>query len=128
MKERLRSVQRILSVQGQICRIGESRLALLRSREAALHDERAELVAALNEDTLLHGLFIEARARRVRSVAAELGAVERERQAQVKRLLEATGRLKRVERVAAGLDRAWRAEIEKRALAELIDRLRPFGA
>jgi hypothetical protein len=128
MKKRLQAVNRILTVQEQLRRLAEGKLAELERRETALQASRRDLVSALNEDPVLHGLFIEAMARRVRSISSDIAKVERAKEAQVKHLLETTGRMKRVERVAGALDRAYRTELEKKELAELIDELRPSGA
>jgi len=128
MKKRLEAMHRILSVQRQLRRLAEGKLVELERREAALLASRTELVGALNEDTALHGLFIEAMARRVRSISGHIAEVERAKVAQAKHLLEHSSRLKRVERVTFSLDREYQAALERSELAELIDRLRPPSA
>jgi hypothetical protein len=125
MKKRLESMERVLAVQRQLRQLAEAKLTELQRREAALEASRHELVEALNGDTMLHGLFIDAMARRVRSVSTEIADLERAKEAQTKRLLEQTGRQKRAERVASSLDREYRAHLEKRDLAELIDMMKP---
>ena len=124
MKKRLESIERIADVQRQLRRLAEAKLGELERRQTALQASRQELVGALNGDTHLHGLFVEAMARRVRSISSDIAQVERVKQAQAKRLLEQTGKLKRVERVASSLDRQYQVALEKRDLAELIDRLK----
>jgi hypothetical protein len=125
MKKRLDSVERVLSVQRQLRRLAEVKLAELERREATLKTARHELVDALNGDTALHGLFIAPMARRVKTVSGEIATLERAKEAQSKRLLEQTGRMKRAERVVETLDREYQAALEKRDLAELIDGLKP---
>ena len=125
MKKRLESMERVVDVQRQLRRMAEVKLAELERRAAALSASRHELVNALNGDNELHGLFTGAMARRVRSVSAELAELERVKDAQSKRLLDQTGRLKRAERVVSSLEKEYEAELEKRNLADLIDGLRP---
>ncbi|MFI4996025.1 MAG: hypothetical protein ACHQAQ_09610 [Hyphomicrobiales bacterium] len=128
MKKRLHAIKRIQTVQEQLRQLAEAKLAELERREAGLLAQRRELVGALNEDTVLHGLFIEAMAKRVRSISSDIAQLEDVKAAQAKRLLEQTGRLKRVDRAAASLDRDYQAALEKSELAELIDSFKPPGA
>ena len=125
MKKRLDSMERILDVQRQLRRIAEAKLGELERREARLQATRHQLVDALNGDNPLHGLFVDAMARRVKSVSREINSLGRAKEAQSKRLLEQTGKMKRAERAAASLDREYQAALEKRDLAELIDRMKP---
>jgi hypothetical protein len=125
MKKRLESMERVVDVQRQLRRMAEVKLAELERRAAALAASRHDLVNALNGDNELHGLFTEAMARRVRSVSTELAELERVKEAQSKRLLDQTSRLKRAERVASSLEKEYEVELEKRNLADLIDGLRP---
>jgi hypothetical protein len=124
MKKRLDSMERVLGVQRQLRQLAEAKLADLERREALLKASRHALVDALNGDSTLHGLFTGAMARRVKSVSGEISALERAKEAQSKRVLEQTGRLKRAERVATSLDREYQAILEKRDLAELIDSMK----
>ncbi|SED03369.1 hypothetical protein SAMN05519104_2637 [Rhizobiales bacterium GAS188] len=123
MQKRLQSIKRVIAVQEQLRRLAEGKLADLARREAGLHTSRRELVGALNEDQALHGLFIEAMARRVTSLSKDLAKVERAKEVQAKHLREETGRLKRAERIAGSLDREYQAALDKKELAELIDHL-----
>ena len=125
MKKRLDSVERVLSVQRQLRQLAEAKLAEFERREAKLDASRQELVNALNGDTTLHGLFIDAMARRVRSISSEIADLERAKQAQTKRVLEQTGRLKRAERVASTVEQEYRTHVERRDLADLIDGMKP---
>jgi hypothetical protein len=125
MKKRLDSMQRVLSVQRHMRQLAEAKLAELQRREATLEKSREELIGALNGDTALHGLFTDAMARRVRSVSKEIAALERSKEDQTKRLLEQTGRLKSAERAASSIEREYRAHLEKRDLADLIDTMKP---
>jgi hypothetical protein len=128
MRERLLSIKRVLAVQEQLRRLSEGKLADLERREATLRASRSEIVGALNEDQALHGLFIEARARRVTSLSKDIAKLERAKQAQAQHLREETGRLKRAERIVGTLDREYQAALEKKELAELIERLAPQEA
>jgi hypothetical protein len=125
VKERLKSIKRILAVQEQLRGLAETRLAALARRGDALEATRRDLVGALNEDQALHGLFVASMARRVSQVSREIAEVEKAKDVQARLLLQHSGRLKQVERVAGSLDRRYREARERKELAEMLDAMRP---
>jgi hypothetical protein len=128
MEKRLKSIKRVIAVQEQLRRLAEGKLADLERREANLVSSRREIVASLNEDQALHGLFLEARARRVTSLSKDIASLGRAKEAQAKHLREETGRLKRAERIADELGREHQVALDRKELGELVDRLAAQGA
>jgi CRP-like cAMP-binding protein len=123
MTARARKVNRILGVQRQLQRIEEYRLAELRGRLEQLGSDQRELIAALNEDDALQGLFIDSMARRLKSLSDAASKTAAETEAQAARLLEQSGRLACAERLAEAADLDALRAGERRALTEAIEQL-----
>ena len=118
-----RKAHRILALQEQLHRIEQWRLADLKVREQELAAAQEELIAALNEDSALQGLFIDSMARRLQSLSEEAMKTQQAKELQSARLLEEAGRLVCAERLAEAADLAELRLSEKKGLAEAIDRL-----
>lgn len=68
--------KRLLSVQRQLRKIEEAKLAEVQRRLQDVKDEQVALVAAMNDDGALQGLFLDTMARRLKSLAELEGKVE----------------------------------------------------
>ncbi len=123
MNRRLKKIERVLAVQAQLHRLAEWKLAALDHKKAELASDEASLVGALNRDDPLHGLFVEAMARRLNALARETDRVNLARAAASRRLAEEGMALKRVERMTARVRRQYEQILGKRGFAELLDRL-----
>jgi replicative DNA helicase len=115
-------VHRILDVQRQLHRIEEWRLADIERALADLAATEQDLIRALNADDALQGLFIDALARRLASIAEEAARVGDEKTAQEQRLLEQAARKVCAERLAQAVDREVAQDADKRALIDAIER------
>jgi hypothetical protein len=127
MAARAQKMHRILAVQQQLHRIEQWRLAALHNRFDELAVDQERLIAALNEDDALQGLFIDGTARRLKSLSEAASKTAEETEAQSVRLLEQAGRLICAERTAAAADLATRRANERKELQETIDRLADRG-
>ncbi len=115
-------VHRILGVQQQLHRIEEWRLADLDRTLRELATSERDLIRALNEDEALQGLFIDATARRLTSIAEQAARVGKEKTAQEQRLLEHAARKVCAERLAQAVDREVAQAADKRNLLDAIER------
>ena len=115
-------IHRILDVQQQLHRIEEWRLADLDRTLLALAATEQELIRALNEDDALQGLFIDAMARRLASIAEQAARVGEEKTAQEQRLLEHAARKVCAERLVQAVDREVAQAADKRNLLDAIER------
>lgn len=115
-------IHRILDVQQQLHRIEEWRLADLDRTLLALAASEQELIRALNEDDASQGLFIDAMARRLASIAEQAARVGEEKTAQEQRLLEHAARKLCAERLAQAVDREVAQAADKRTLLDAIER------
>lgn len=115
-------IHRILGVQQQLHRIEEWRLAELERTLSDIAASERDLIRALNEDDALQGLFLDATARRLRSLAEEAVRVGEEKAAQAERLLEQAARTVCAERLAEAVDREAAQAADKRELSDAIER------
>lgn len=115
-------IHRILGVQQQLHRIEEWRLADLDRTLRELAATEQDLIRALNEDEALQGLFIDATARRLASIAEQAARVGKEKTAQEQRLLEEAARKVCAERLAHAVDREVAQAADKRNLLDAIER------
>jgi septal ring factor EnvC (AmiA/AmiB activator) len=115
-------IHRILDVQRQLHRIEEWRLADLERSLRDLAATEHELIRALNEDDALQGLFIDATARRLASIAEEATRVGEERMVQEQRLMEEAARKVCAEHLVQAVDREMAQAADKRALIDAIER------
>ena len=123
MSTREQRTRRVLALQEQLHRVEHWKLLDLQRRVAELDSQRRELIAALNDSDALQGLFLDATARRLMSIAREADAVGREERLQIARVREHAVRVACAERLSEAVaGQAARAD-EKRALREVIDRL-----
>ena len=123
MSTREQRTRRVLALQVQLHRVEHWKLLDLQRRGAELDSQRRELIAALNDSDALQGLFLDATARRLMSIAREADEVGREERLQIARVREHAVRVACAERLSETVaGQAARAD-EKRALREVIDRL-----
>lgn len=118
---RLKSAERILTVQRQLQRMEERRLAAVQQREAAVDADRREILQSLNETEVLHGLFVFAMAKRLRKLDEEAASLETEKSVVARRLMEQGRRRKRAETLFEGVSDAWRREEDRRELLDTIE-------
>jgi hypothetical protein len=122
MSAQARKIHRILAVQQQLYRIEEWKLADLERTLERLEVSQREVIGALNEDDALQGLFIDAMARRLRSLGEEASRVGQERDEQSARLLEHGARKVCAERLAEAADRQAAQATDKMQLLDVIER------
>jgi hypothetical protein len=123
MGTRAQRTHRVLALQEQLHRVERWKLLDLQRRAAELDALRRELIAALNDNDALQGLFLDATARRLMSIAQEADDVGRKEQLQLARVGEHAMRLACAERLSETVDKEAARASEKRALLEVIDRL-----
>jgi hypothetical protein len=122
MSAEVRKAHRLLALQRQLHRIEEWKLADLARTLDALGAAQQSLIGALNEDDALQGLFIDATARRLRSLAEEASHVREEKKAQSVRVIEHAARKACAERLAEVVDRNAERAADKKQLLDVIER------
>jgi len=71
MKERLKKIDRLIKVQRHLHRSAEIRLANLQRREDELKAAQEDLLRTMGDADVLHGLFVDVIAKRMRMLALE---------------------------------------------------------
>src|SRR6185295_8731740 len=100
MKKEVDKARRILGAAQQLHRIEQWRMADLERRLAELDEMQLELINALNDTNALHGLFIDATARRLSLIAEEAERVSRAKHDQSLKVIDHATRVKMCERLA----------------------------
>ena len=121
LKNRLAKLARIVEVKEHQRRSAEWRLGRLRREEAAMLEDQRSLIAALNEDQPLHGLFVETMAKHLGVLSQKLDALH---QAQVRKTAELqahTGQLRQADRMLVDVSRRQARADEWKELSEVID-------
>jgi hypothetical protein len=123
MAKPVERARRLLALQEQLHRVEHWKLLNLQRRGAELAAEREALIAALNDDDALQGLFLAARARRLTSLAQEADSVTRATEAQGVVVGEQATRVACAERHRDAVEVEARRQGERQALGEVIDTL-----
>jgi hypothetical protein len=113
--------RRVLEALQQLHRIEQWKMADLERRLADLEQMQLELIEALNDSNALHGLFIDATARRLSSTAEEAERVAREKAAQALKLKEHATRMKITERLTLAREREAVREREAKELMDVVE-------
>ena len=123
MDKRLDKAIRLLSVQEQLHKMAEWKSAALQRQAAELQRAQATLIQTLNDDDTLHGLFVDARSRRLQALAGEEAQVKEAQEAQAKVVFDKAMQVKRTERMVTSLTAEHRRAQEKKDYLLLLDRL-----
>lgn len=122
MQKRVKKAERIVDVQRQIQRAETWRLENLKHTIADIEAAEVEVIAALNSDDALHGLFIEARARRLRALNEDRSRALVELEHQTAVVLEQSSKLKGAERLLKDVTEEADRAAEQAELQEVIER------
>lgn len=123
MNKRLRKASRLLSVQEDLHRIAEWKLARLQHQAEELRQAQESLIQALNDDEALYGLFVEARAKQLQALSGQAGKVREAQEAQEKMVLDRAIQVKRAERRVDALSIEHKRYVEKKDYLALLDNL-----
>lgn len=110
------------AVQARLHRVEEWKMADLARRLAELEHNQQALIASLNSDGALRGLFADAIARRLGRLAQQAVQVSLQQEAQALSLLEQAGRVICSERLAEKRVAEDRSGRERQLLLEAIER------
>ena len=122
-QDRAARLARIVKVQEQLHRAEEQRLVEIQDRFDQLRQDETDLIALLNAENGLAGLFMDATVNRLRSLAEQQIQTALQREAQMQAVLETGSRLKAAEKLLTEAERDARREAEQQQLAEATERL-----
>ncbi len=123
MKDRLRSMQRILNVQTQLHRLAQWKLAETERKDDVLRERQESLLRFLDEEQGYAALLGATLMRRLRSVAEERAAVATEKQEQTEKVIEELRRSGRMENMVERLEDEARQSAEREELRDGLEQL-----
>jgi hypothetical protein len=121
VQKRLQTLTRIVEVKEHQRRSAEWRLARLRRQKQTVLEDQESVIAALNADQPLHGLFVENMARHLRVLDERLEALRRAEERLVAELERQTIQLKQAERMQTEAARQESRAREWKELSEVIE-------
>lgn len=121
MRQRLKSLQRLLSVQKDIHRLAEWRFAAIESRLAVLREEEKRLLSYLDDERFFTVAYTKTIVEKLRALAEAKERFLREREAQSKVLIEGARRMGQVTHTAEAVATECRCAEERRELDAAIE-------
>jgi len=121
MQQRIRKINRILKVQQHLQREAELKLSNLEREALELKVAQENIIHAMNDHETLHGLFIDASAKRLQALAAQANSVETAKTAQKAATLDRAMQAKRTEKMLTGLKDEGRRQAEKKDLISILE-------
>lgn len=119
--KRLTSIERILAIQSRMRSLAEWRQKAIERQAADAREQSRLLVATLNGDGPVDGLFTDMTARRLHRMSVSIWELQAAAAEQAKRVLAETGREKRILRLAGDVRRLKVRGDQDKALVEIID-------
>jgi len=120
-KKRLDTMRRIADLRRQLKQIEELRLARVMREEADIDEKCTALIATLNDDTPLHGLFAGHMAARLRRLTERKALLEPLKAQQIAAVMTEARNTRFAETVIDRLEAGVAAEDEKRQLESLVE-------
>lgn len=121
MRDRAKSIKRVLQVQKHLHAREELRYVRLTQQLHACQEAQDALTNALSSDDALHGLFMDVTVRRLQSLRLEESRLAPQIEAQARVLSEHGARLSNSERLSAELDDELKRVEERIELEQLLE-------
>jgi predicted methyltransferase len=121
MRDRVRSIKRMLDVQRHLHSLEELKYVRLQQQLEKYNDERKALSDALSSEDALHGLFTDMTVRRLKRLENEQARLLPEVEAQAAVVLKHGGLLRNTERLAEELSVELARDEERAELERLIE-------
>ena len=121
MRQRLKSLQRLLSVQKDIHRLAEWRFAAIERQLVTLHAEEKRLMSYLDDERFFTLAYTKVIVEKLRALAEAKECFTRERQAQSRILIEGARRMGQMARATEAAAEECRRDDEKRELDGAIE-------
>ena len=122
MKQRRKSLGKILRLQDQLHKLSTWKLAALDQRRVALEETQKATIEAIDRDVISDGLMVEIATRHLRGIDRQIATVRSQHVAQTQHTLEQGARTKLVERLIENVDAKYRMQQERNDLGDLIER------
>lgn len=121
MKQRLKKIDRLIKVQQNLQKSAEIILANLYREETELKTAQEELLQTMGDSDALHGLFVDALAKKLKTLTLEESQTQAAIVKQKELTLEKALQVKRTEKVLSRLKEDDRRGEEKRSLTAILE-------
>jgi hypothetical protein len=122
MKQRRKSLTKILLLQEQLHKLSTWKLAALDQERAALEEAQKATIEAIDRDAMMNGILVEGATRHLRGIDRKIDAIKAQHVAQSRLALEQGARTKLAERLVDVVDAKYRMQQERNDLGDLIER------
>jgi hypothetical protein len=122
MKERRKSLGKILLLQDQLHKLSTSRLAALEQKRVALEETQRETIEAIDRDAIANRFLVGSATHRLRGIDKQIAVVKAQHLQQARIALEQGARAKLAERLVEQAEAKYRKQQERSDLGDLIDR------
>lgn len=119
--KRLKSLERMLAIQSRMRSLAEWRQQAIQRQAAEARGESRALVAALNSEGLINGLFTDVTAKRLHRVSVEIWELDEKAALQAREVARETGREKRAAKLADQVRRIQHRAEQDRALLDIME-------
>jgi hypothetical protein len=122
MKQRRKSLEKILVLQDQLHKLSTWKLAALDQQRAALEEAQKATIEAIDRDAMMNGILVAGATRHLRGIDRKIEAVKAQHITQTRLALEQGARTKLAERLVDSVDAKYRKQQERNDLSDLIER------
>ena len=114
--------ERLVAALKKLHRMEELKKIELQNQLGELKRSEEDIIAGLNREDAMHGLFIDTSSRFLRSLAREAERVSQAKEQQSRKLLDRAGKLRRAEKLRDKASQKNRHTESEKHLAEVIER------
>jgi ATP/maltotriose-dependent transcriptional regulator MalT len=122
MKQRHKSLEKILALQEQLHRLSTWKLASLEQQRVNLEEAQKETIEAIDRDVTMNGVLVAGATRHLRGIDRKIEAVKALHVVQSRVALEQGARTKLAERLVDSVEAKVRKQQERSDLGDLIER------
>ena len=122
MKQRRKSLEKILLLQDQLHKLSARKLAALDQQRAALEETQKATIEAIDRDAIANGILVASATHRLRGIDKQIAVVKAQHVRQAQVALEQGARTKLAERLVEKVDAKYRKQQERTDLGDLIER------
>lgn len=122
MRQRRKSLQKILALQGQLKNLNAWKLAALDQQRVALDEAQKATIEAIDRDAISNGILVGSATSRLRAIDRRIATLKTEHAAQTQRAQEQAMRTRLAERLVENVEAKFRMQQERADLGDLIER------
>jgi hypothetical protein len=122
MKQRRKSLEKILVLQDQLHKLSTWKLAALDQQRAALEETQKATIEAIDRDAITNGILVASATHRLRGIDKQIAVVKAQHVKQAQVALEQGARTKLAERLVDKVEAKYRKQQERSDLGDLIER------